>query len=130
MATAVAVSLPTFFLFGCLFVFFFGEANKRKYSGCLLEVVLARIEPQGGSPHKRGPNTFRGQPIYFFKYNSEILTATWLPPQYEKRQVLKFILWTYVNPLEGLFLMMIKLVGNTIIYGNVMGTQRKYFKGR
>ena len=25
---------------------------------------------------------------------------------------------------------MIKLVGNTIIYGNVMGTQRKYFEGR
>ena len=26
--------------------------------------------------------------------------------------------------------MMIKLVGNTILYGNVMGTQRKYFEGR
>ena len=25
---------------------------------------------------------------------------------------------------------MIKLVGNTTIYGNVMGTQRKYFEGR
>ena len=31
---------------------------------------------------------------------------------------LKFRLWTYVPLLEGLFLMMIKLVGNTIMYGN------------
>ena len=35
------------------------------------------------------------------KYNSKILTATWLPPQYEKQQVLKFRLGTYVIPLRG-----------------------------
>ena len=35
------------------------------------------------------------------KYNSEIPTATSLPPQYEKQQVLKVRLWTYVTPLRG-----------------------------
>ena len=35
------------------------------------------------------------------KYNGKIPTETWLPPQYMKRQVLKFALRTYVREIEG-----------------------------
>ena len=35
------------------------------------------------------------------KYNSEVSTATWLPPQYANRQVLKFRQGTYLIPLGG-----------------------------
>ena len=33
-------------------------------------------------------------------YNSKTLTATWLPLQYAKWQVVKFQLWTYITPLR------------------------------
>ena len=35
------------------------------------------------------------------KYNSKMLTATWLAPQHVKRQVLEFRQETYVTPLRG-----------------------------
>ena len=37
------------------------------------------------------------------KYNSKILTATWLPPQRAERQVLKIRPRTYVTLLRGLY---------------------------
>ena len=59
-----------------------------------------RDSRNGDKWHKDGSKLHQQQKIER-KYNSKILTATWLAPQHVERQVAKFRQETYVTPLRG-----------------------------